>query len=150
MVFPVMMAIVEAKNQIQMDTRYRIGQQSKLEQDHRLFLELLTGKITQEEEAEHRCLALHWPSAPVRMITIQLEDKGRNSTLLEMKREGQIRETRRISGLSLSSWSSRYQKKILFLYYRCRCTQRAFIKDFSGICRKNKRIKQQRLLCSSK
>ena len=96
LVFPVMVAIVEAKNQIQMDTRYRIGRQSKLEQDHRLFLELLTGKITQEEEAEHRCLALHWPSPPVRIITIQLEDKGRNSTLLEMKREGQIREMGRI------------------------------------------------------
>lgn len=96
LVFPVMVAIVEAKNQIQMDTRYRIGRQSKLEQDHRLFLELLTGKITQEEEAEHRSLALRWPSPPVRIITLQLEGKGRNSTLLEMKREEQIREMGRI------------------------------------------------------
>lgn len=45
-VFPVMVAVVEAKNQIHMDARYRMGQQNKLEQDQKLFLELLTGKIT--------------------------------------------------------------------------------------------------------
>ena len=95
-VFPVMVAVVEAKNQIHMDARYRMGQQNKLEQDQKLFLELLTGKITQEEEAEHRTFALHWPPVPARVITLQLEEKGERSPLLEMKREMQIKEALRI------------------------------------------------------
>ena len=95
-VFPVMVAVVEAKNQIHMDARYRMGQQNKLEQDQKLFLELLTGKITQEEEVEHRTFALHWPPVPARVITLQLEENGDYSPLLEMKREIQIKESLRV------------------------------------------------------
>ena len=60
------------------------------------FLELLTGKITQEEEVEHRTFALHWPPVPARVITLQLEENGDYSPLLEMKREIQIKESLRV------------------------------------------------------
>lgn len=88
-VSPVMTAIVEAKNQVEMGSRYRMGAGSKRESAAKLFLELQTGKITQEEEADYRTTALRWPEVPIRLIVVQFSDKKNGKPLLEMKREQQ-------------------------------------------------------------
>lgn len=56
-----MTAIVEARNQLEMSSRYRIGTYSQMEMNGKLFLDLQTGKITQAEEAEQRVNSLSWP-----------------------------------------------------------------------------------------
>ncbi len=89
LVFPVMVALVEAKNHMQMDTRYQITRKNKGELDEKLFTDLLTGKVTQEEEAEYRTSSLQWPAAPVRLIMVHLE-KEKSSILLEMNRDRQV------------------------------------------------------------
>lgn len=94
-VFPVMLAIVEAKNHMQLDTRYQITRNNKGELDEKLFMDLLTEKITQEEEAEYRTSSLQWPSAPVRLILTHL-DKEKPSVLLEMDSSRQIQAANRI------------------------------------------------------
>ena len=94
-VFPVMLAIVEAKNHMQLDTRYQITRNNKGELDEKLFTDLLTEKITQEEEAEYRTSSLQWPSAPVRLILTHL-DKEKPSVLLEMDSSRQIQAANRI------------------------------------------------------
>lgn len=90
-VFPVMVAIVEAKNRVELDTRYRMSRQNKPELDGKLFLELCTGKVTQEEEVDYRTNSLQWPQPPVRMLAIQAEDKTKQSFLLEMNRDEQVK-----------------------------------------------------------
>lgn len=89
LVFPIMVALVEAKNQLEMETRYQLGRRDKSQLDTKLFLELQTGKITQKEEAEYRTNSLQWPETPVCLISIQLEDKSNSSLLLEFDRDSQ-------------------------------------------------------------
>lgn len=90
LVFPVMSAIMESRNNVALDTRYQIGRQNKSELDSKLFFDLLNGKITQTEEAEYRAISLQWPSEPLRLIAISLET-DHNSILLEMKKDRQIK-----------------------------------------------------------
>lgn len=94
-VFPIMVAIVEAKNHMQMDTRYQMTRHNKSELDEKLFTDLLTGKLTQEEEAEYRTSSLQWPTAPVRLILIHL-NKEKPSVLLEMDSRRQNQAASRI------------------------------------------------------
>lgn len=91
LVFPVMVALVEAKNQLKLDTRYQLGRQNKSTLDEKLFWELQTGKITQEEEADYRATSLSWPSPPVCLLFIQLNEQQKQSALLEMDREKQLK-----------------------------------------------------------
>ncbi|MDO4274025.1 MAG: PucR family transcriptional regulator ligand-binding domain-containing protein [Eubacteriales bacterium] len=71
-VYPIMVAIVEAKNNVELFTRYQMGEYNQKELDSKLFTELLNGKITQEEEAEYRVNALHWPAAPMRIVVFRI------------------------------------------------------------------------------
>ena len=84
LVYPVMVALVEAKNNIEMSTRYQMGVYSQLELSGKLFMDLLTGKITQEEEAEYRANSLQWPTPPVRILSIWAEP-GKDETTLQEK-----------------------------------------------------------------
>lgn len=90
LVFPIMSAVMESRNNIALDTRYQMGRQNKPELDSKLFFDLLNGKITQPEEAEYRAASLQWPSEPLRIISISLETEH-NSILLEMKKEQQLK-----------------------------------------------------------
>lgn len=67
-VYPLMVAIVEAKNSVELSTRYQMGEYNRKELDAKLFRELINGKIIQEDEAEYRVNALHWPAAPLRVL----------------------------------------------------------------------------------
>lgn len=69
-VSPVMVAIVEAKNNIKMQTRFQIGEVEKQELDRRLFSDLVRKKIVNEEEAETRSNALYWPHLPGRVLFV--------------------------------------------------------------------------------
>lgn len=71
-VYPVMVAIVEAKNNVELSTRYQMGEYNQKELDAKLFTELINGKITQEEEAEYRVNALHWPASPLRVVVFRI------------------------------------------------------------------------------
>lgn len=95
-VFPIMVAIVEARNEVELDTRYRMSRQNKPELDGKLFLELCTGKVTQDEEVDYRTNSLQWPQPPVRLLAIQAEDKTKQSFLLEMNRDEQVKATNMI------------------------------------------------------
>lgn len=139
-VFPVMIAIVEAQSQIKIDNRYQSSRQNKHELDHKLFLDLLTGKITQEEEAEHRSLALHWPSVPARLITLQLEDEGRNSSLLEIKQESQIREASKILECHYIRNAVVCRKKSCFCIVDARFPKELLIKVTQELITKTKEI----------
>lgn len=90
LVFPVMSAVMESRNNVALDTRYQMGRQNKSELDSKLFFDLLNGKITQPEEAEYRAVSLQWPSEPLRIIAISLET-DHNSILLEIKKDRQIK-----------------------------------------------------------
>lgn len=90
LVFPVMSAVMESRNNVALDTRYQMGRQNKSELDSKLFFDLLNGKITQPEEAEYRAVSLQWPTEPIRIIAISLET-DHNSILLEMKKDRQIK-----------------------------------------------------------
>ena len=68
---------------------------NKADLDDRLYSEIINGRITQKEEADHRSASLQWPHIPVRVIGISLESEE-NQALLEIKKERQIRECRRI------------------------------------------------------
>lgn len=135
-----MIAIVEAQSQIKIDNRYQSSRQNKHELDHKLFLDLLTGKITQEEEAEHRSLALHWPSVPARLITLQLEDEGRNSSLLEIKQESQIREASKILECHYIQNAVVCRKKSCFCIVDARFPKELLIKVTQELITKTKEI----------
>lgn len=89
LIFPIMTAIVEAKNNVEMNTRFQLGMHNKQELDNRLFMELQTGKITQAEEVDYRINSLQWPASPIRMIILQMEDQADCPVLFEMKRNEQ-------------------------------------------------------------
>lgn len=91
LIYPVMVALVEAKNNIEMSTRYQMGVYSQLELSGNLFMDLLTGKITQEEEAEYRVNSLQWPMPPVRVLTIWAESGKDMTTLQEQNMEKSYR-----------------------------------------------------------
>lgn len=86
-VYPVMTAIVEARNQLEMSSRYQMGTYSQMEMNGKLFLDLQTGKITQEEEAEQRVNSLNWPFPPLRMILIQAKQNPRMAAAQEKDME---------------------------------------------------------------
>lgn len=67
-VYPVMVAIVEAKNSVEISTRYQMGEYNQRDLDRKLFWDLVNGKVNQEDEAEYRVNALHWPAAPLRVL----------------------------------------------------------------------------------
>ena len=95
LVFPIMVAIVEARNNVELSTRFQLTRHNKADLDDRLYSEIINGRITQKEEADHRSASLQWPHIPVRVIGISLESEE-NQALLEIKKERQIRECRRI------------------------------------------------------
>lgn len=95
-VFPIMVALVNAKNNMELDTRYQIGRRKKSELDNDLFLDILTGKLTQEEEADYRTNSLQWPAVPVRILLLQLEVQGKHPELAEIRREQQISAADRV------------------------------------------------------
>lgn len=86
-VYPVMTAIVEARNQLEMSSRYQMGTYSQMEMNGKLFLDLQTGKITQAEEAEQRVNSLNWPFPPLRMILIQAKQNPRMAAAQEKDME---------------------------------------------------------------
>ena len=69
-VYPVMVAIVEAKNGVEMRTRYQIGQIEKKELDRKFYFDLVQERFDREEEAQIRANSLYWPMMPVRMLEI--------------------------------------------------------------------------------
>lgn len=69
-VYPVMVAIVEAKNGVEMQTRYQIGQVEKKELDRKFYFELVQEKFEREEEAQIRANSLYWPMTPARLLEI--------------------------------------------------------------------------------
>lgn len=71
-VYPVMVAIVEAKNSVELSTRYQLGEYNERELNKKLFMELINGKITQEDEAEYRVNALQWPPCPLRILVFYI------------------------------------------------------------------------------
>lgn len=71
-VYPVMVAIVEAKNDVEMRTRYQIGQIEKKELDRKFYFDLVQGRFEREEEAQIRANSLYWPMMPARMMEICL------------------------------------------------------------------------------
>lgn len=69
-VYPVMVAIVEAKNGVEMRTRYQIGQIEKKELDRKFYFDLIQERFEREEEAQIRANSLYWPMMPARMLEI--------------------------------------------------------------------------------
>lgn len=86
-VYPVMVAIVEARDKLEMSSRYQIGTYSQMEMNGKLFLDLQTGKITQTEEAEQRANSLNWPSPPIRLVIIQTKQNPRMTAAQEKDME---------------------------------------------------------------
>lgn len=86
---------MEARNNVELSTRFQLTRHNKADLDDRLYSEIINGRITQKEEADHRSASLQWPHIPVRVIGISLESEE-NQALLEIKKERQIRECRRI------------------------------------------------------
>lgn len=71
---------------------------------------------------EHRTFALHWPPVPARVITLQLEENGDYSPLLEMKREIQIKESLRVLE-NITYRGPVYAVKILFCIIGGSCSE---------------------------
>ena len=65
-----MVAIVEAKNGVEMRTRYQIGKIEKKELDRKLYFDLVQERFAREDEAQIRANSLYWPMMPVRMMEI--------------------------------------------------------------------------------
>ncbi len=94
-VHPVMVAIVEAKNNVELFTRYQIGDYNRKQLDSDLFMEILNGKITQEEELEYKINSLHWPMGPLRFLLFQLHE---GSYAMASKNENMEKIYRNIQG----------------------------------------------------
>ena len=61
---------MEAKNGVEMRTRYQIGQIEKKELDRKFYFDLVQERFDREEEAQIRANSLYWPMMPVRMMEI--------------------------------------------------------------------------------
>ena len=92
-VYPVMVAIVEAKNGVEMRTRYQIGKIEKKELDRKFYFDLVQERFDREDEAQIRANSLYWPMMPVRMMEICTKyPKGQWSARKKEKAE-QLAET---------------------------------------------------------
>lgn len=69
---PIMVGLVEAHNNVALSTRYQMTETNQKELNTKLFMEIIHGKIAQEEEAEYKANALHWPTNSMRLIVFQI------------------------------------------------------------------------------
>lgn len=69
---PIMVGLVESHNNVALSTRYQMTESNQKELNTKLFMEIIHGKITQEEEAEYKANALHWPTNGMRIIVFQI------------------------------------------------------------------------------
>lgn len=90
-VYPVMVALVEAKSGMEMYTRYQIGQVEKKKLDQKFYFDLTRGDFDREEEAQMRAVSLYWPHLPIRVMEI-LPSSG-SEEVPEKKREKARKKT---------------------------------------------------------
>ncbi len=114
-VYPVMVAIVEARNNVEMRTRYQIGRVEKRELDRKFFFDLLQGKAGSEDEAQIRANSLNWPMLPVRLIQIGPADGKKTLTIPETERIRKMTEQFfQLENLKCVSMDSR--ERLFFLF----------------------------------
>ena len=81
----VMEALIKSQNNL-MDTIYsRIEKYNRREMDKRLFIDLLTGNITCNEEGNYRIEEQKWPSPPYQIVYIEID--GIKQKLHELQEE---------------------------------------------------------------
>lgn len=90
-VYPVMVALVEAKSGMEMYTRYQIGQVEKKKLDQKFYFDLTRGDFDREEEAQMRAVSLYWPHLPIRVMEV-LPSSG-SEEVPEKKREKARKKT---------------------------------------------------------
>lgn len=74
----VMEALIKSQNNLMDTIHSRIEKYNRREMDKRLFIDLLTGNITCNEEGNYRIEEQKWPSPPYQIVYIEIEELNKN------------------------------------------------------------------------
>ena len=94
--YAVMEALVKSQNNLIDKMKSRLARYNRREADKRLFIDLLTGNVTYEEESNLRISEQRWPKPPYRVMLIEAEELG--DRLKELPEEEVEEQLEKIEG----------------------------------------------------
>lgn len=94
--YAVMEALVKSQNNLIDKMKSRLARYNRREADKRLFIDLLTGNVTYEEESDLRISEQRWPKPPYRVMLLEAEELG--DRLKELPEEEVEEQLEKIEG----------------------------------------------------
>jgi len=95
--YAVMEALVKSQNNLIDKMKSRLARYNRREADKRLFIDLLTGNVTYEEESSLRISEQRWPKPPYRVMLLEAETLGER--LKELPEEEMDEQLEKIEGI---------------------------------------------------
>lgn len=97
---PIMEAIINAKNEINLTENFRITEKEEQELHTRLFLDILVNRIEEGSSLDYRIHLLKWPLPPFHMAVLRMVDTEQRKFLMEEDLEEIYKTARRVLSAS--------------------------------------------------